>query len=297
MLEHNISAYNFFQAVQLLTENQSKNLEKLFFKASPSMRFFATDIISLEEKQKIILTVSFLSIAGPMGLLPLHYTEALLKKLQQKETSLIDFLDIFHHQAIKLFYLAWKKYRLYLDENILNHLLLKLTGFSQFEDKKLLFYTQYFANQHRTPEVLSQLLSDYFSIPVKIISLKGEWLEIEDSQKTKLPSTLGVDMSIGTQVYFSNHKFRLQIGPLTLSQFKDFLPSQHSKREKLFHLIRLYIGPILNFDVQFFLYGNEIEPWKLTSENSTYSLGWNMWLNKKPFPQTVGDLIIKETRI
>ena len=44
-------------------------------------------------------------------MLPYCYTELILERLREKDTSFASFLDIFNHRMISLFYRAWEKYR------------------------------------------------------------------------------------------------------------------------------------------------------------------------------------------
>jgi type VI secretion system protein ImpH len=48
---------------------------------------------------------------GPSGVLPYNYTELVIDRLRNKDRALAEFLDIFHHRMISLFYQAWEKYR------------------------------------------------------------------------------------------------------------------------------------------------------------------------------------------
>ena len=56
------------------------------------------------------MIVSFLGLIGPIGALPRHYTETMLERIREKDFSLRDFLDLFNHRLISLFYRAWEKY-------------------------------------------------------------------------------------------------------------------------------------------------------------------------------------------
>ncbi len=66
------------------------------------------------------------------GVLPHHYTELVIRRLQLRDTSLRDFLDVFHHRALSFFYRAWKKYRPPLGSTALT-LSLKLNNVSDEE--------------------------------------------------------------------------------------------------------------------------------------------------------------------
>ena len=71
-----------------------------------------------EERPNPLLTVTFLGLYGPSGVLPTHYTQ-LLMDIQRdvrgpERRSLRDWLDLFNHRFISLFYRAWEKYRFHL---------------------------------------------------------------------------------------------------------------------------------------------------------------------------------------
>lgn len=82
------------------------------FRTTVSRAFPATEIVSLRPTRRASLpemVVSFMGIVGPSGVMPDHYTEMLRELELIGETANHEFLDLFLHRALSLFYRAWKK--------------------------------------------------------------------------------------------------------------------------------------------------------------------------------------------
>jgi len=117
--------FGFFQAVRVLERmfpdrrpvggDSPPAQEAVRFRALLSMAFPPSQIFDLQEyednRHPAELTVSFIGLTGPMGALPRYYTEMLLERARHKDHTLRDFLDLFNHRLISLFYRAWEKNR------------------------------------------------------------------------------------------------------------------------------------------------------------------------------------------
>jgi type VI secretion system protein ImpH len=124
--------FDFFQAVRVLERLAPKRSavgldatpadEVARFRAHLSMGFPPSQIVALEppvdDRPNPLLTITFLGLYGPSGVLPTHYTQLLLDIQRDvrgpERRSLRDWLDLFNHRFISLFYRAWEKYRFYL---------------------------------------------------------------------------------------------------------------------------------------------------------------------------------------
>lgn len=121
--------FDFFQAVSLLEaiypQRQSVGTAGghtpavRFAANSSSSSFAASSIYEIQpatEKSPVArMTVGFMGLTGPAGLLPQHYTE-LLQRIEFEATgpqkyALRDWFDLFNDRLIALFYRSWKKYR------------------------------------------------------------------------------------------------------------------------------------------------------------------------------------------
>ncbi len=124
-----VCAFDFFEAIRLLTRLHAKDRvligldgpppqEIVRFLAHVSLNFPASAIqrlVRASPDQPGRMTVNFLGLTGPSGVLPRHYTERLFVEGRGEERhALRDWLDLFNHRLISLFYRAWEKYRFYL---------------------------------------------------------------------------------------------------------------------------------------------------------------------------------------
>jgi type VI secretion system protein ImpH len=124
--------FDFFQAIRVLERLHPDRVpvgldgpparEIARFRAHLSMAFPPSQIIALdapdEERPNPLLTVTFFGLYGPSGVLPTHYTQLLMDLVRDvrgpERRSLRDWLDLFNHRFISLFYRAWEKYRFHL---------------------------------------------------------------------------------------------------------------------------------------------------------------------------------------
>lgn len=124
-------AFDFFQAVRILEKLQPDRCpvgrtgpaqrEVVRFRAHQSLSFPASAIYDVQPSPSgglPVMTVTFLGLTGPSGVLPRHYTELLLNL--ERDTKgpekhvLRAWLDLFNHRMISLFFRAWEKYRFYI---------------------------------------------------------------------------------------------------------------------------------------------------------------------------------------
>jgi len=117
--------FGFFQAVRVLAKLRPQRRavgadappwrEAVRFRAHQSMSFPVSEIFDIafadDGARPTELTVSFMGLTGPMGALPRWYTELMLERTRLKDFTLRDFLDLFNHRLVSLFYRAWEKNR------------------------------------------------------------------------------------------------------------------------------------------------------------------------------------------
>src|SRR5690606_35714064 len=110
--------FDFFQAVRLLEFMQpgrepvgggrAAGREAVRFRSAHSLAFPASDVVEINppraEGDVPEMTVSFIGLAGANGPLPRPFAELVVERIARKDRGLRDFLDIFHHRLISLFY-------------------------------------------------------------------------------------------------------------------------------------------------------------------------------------------------
>lgn len=120
--------FNFFQAVRLLElweaerapvgHDAAPQQEVVRFGSHASVEFPASQIDDIaaarDETHPARMTVNFFGLIGPVSALPQHYTEIVLERLARKDRVLLEFLDLFNHRLISLFYRAWEKYQFWI---------------------------------------------------------------------------------------------------------------------------------------------------------------------------------------
>jgi type VI secretion system protein ImpH len=266
------------------------------------------------------MITSFLGLTGPNGALPQHYTTLLIERVRAKDFALRDFLDLFNHRLISLFYRAWEKYRFAIAyerhelegaegrDDLFTACLYCLVGLGtaglrgrlQFDDEAFLFYAGYFAHFPRSALALEIMLGDYFELPVRLEQFQGQWLYLSRDDRSCLPSSqwpqgrhnqVGASVVLGERVWDVESKFRVRLGPLGYRAFCRFLPFGDALRP-LGQMVRSYVGPQFDFDVQPVLKAAEV-PWcRLGGDGADPSrLGWNTWLRSRPFERNVDDAV------
>jgi type VI secretion system protein ImpH len=342
--------FDFFQAVRLLEHRRRERArqelgqshrpvghddprhEIVAFRAHPSLSFPAGAISQIREAvggpgadheaPPPELVVAFLGLTGPSGVLPRHYTELLIQRIREKDYSLRDFLDLFNHRVISLFYRAWEKYRLpigyersQLDDparepDLVTRSLYCLVGFGteglrgrlEVDDEVFLHYSGHFAHFPRTALSLECLLEDYLEMPARVLQVQGQWLNLDSDDQSFMPSArypkgrnnqLGVNLVVGEWIWDIQSKFRLRLGPLSWRQFQSLMPNGTALRP-LCQITRTFVGPDLDFDVQPVLRAKEVPPCRLDprSEEGPY-LGWNTWMLCQPFRHPVDDAVFE----
>jgi type VI secretion system protein ImpH len=284
------------------------------FQTCPNLSFPSGEIQAIEQAEKPsgrtqwTMTVNFMGLTGAIGVMPYHYTELLLQRLKIKDTALTHFLDMFNHRTISLFFQAACKYRLPVeyerkklhplpaaDKDSQTQALLSLIGLgtrrltaSLFtRDESLVYYGGLFSQTVRNVAGLKQILQHHFNIPVEIKQFVGQWLELIDDVRSRLPwrnnpqgrnVCLGRSAMLGRHGWYAQGKIRIVLGPLNLEQLQLFAPGTRALKA-LSEIVHLYVGMELDYD--FIIRVRRCDmPLRIQLRGSKPPVvGWNTWLS------------------
>lgn len=295
--------------------------EAIRFGARQTLSFPAAEVASVELQdpergQRWRVMLNLIGLTGAMGVLPQHYSELVLRRRRQKDRSLEHFLNLFNHRTASLFYRACIKYRLPLQ--IERHRLLRAPGpapptlalmsllglateglFDRLHvgDQALVRYAGLFNQQVRTPGNLVQILRSHFGIPVAVRQFIGQWQELIDDVRSRLPdidnpngrnAVLGRSAMLGRRGWFAQGKIQIILGPLCKRQLKRFAPGTDTLKA-LNELVRLYVGMEIDYELVIRLYHRDIPEKTRLQRDEPPIMGWNTWLRSKPRARPAAD--------
>ena len=247
------------------------------------------------------LTVGVMGLTGPMGVLPEHYTERVVERRRAKDMALPEFLDLFNHRALSLFWRAWAKYRLPVafeaDDGRLgdafSRALASLSGLGvagePVRDEAILSMAGLLARRVRSPGALKRLVAGVYALPVEVVELQGRWVAIEPADRTRLGSArgagafarLGSDAVLGDAVWDVSSRVRVRVGPLSLAMFRSFFAAD-GPRASMTDTIRRAVGGTMDFTIQLVLARAEVPALRLDDTAQPALLGQTTWLLAEP---------------
>jgi type VI secretion system protein ImpH len=290
--------------------------ESIRFTSHQSLSFPSSEINRVKRTKKKSglnqwqMQVKIMGLTGPMGVLPFHYSELILDRQKQKDETMARFFDLFNHRTLSLFFEASVKYRLPLqyERNQLHQQanqqrdsqtqsLLSLIGLGtpgltnrlHSSDESLIYYGGLFSQKIRTASNLQQILRSHFNIPVEIDQFVGQWQELIDDVRARLPDRdnprgrnvcLGRTAMLGKKGWFAQGKIRIVLGPLNKSQLKKFAPGTDALKA-LNELVSMYIGMENDYEFKIRIKKSDIPHETCLSKSTPPIIGWNTWLPDK----------------
>ncbi len=263
----------------------------------PSLTFAPREIAEVGEVDgRLKLRLYGLGMLGPNGPLPIHVTEiARDRKENRRDSTLVDFLDIFHHRYLTLFYRAWSSSQAAAgldrpNDERFSFYIASLFGqdTSEIKGRRLPAHARISASAHlvreaRNPDGLRATLAQFFGVPVAIDEHVWHWIEVDPAEHSRLgkpgaPSVLSVGAMLGEHVPDRQHKFRIVVGPLDIGEYLRFTP-QGADLPLLVEWVRAFIGYEYVWELELRIKAQGAPPAVIGGPER---LGWSGWLGTSP---------------
>ncbi len=287
-LHEDICSFNFFKAVHLLEgygrgrpmgKALSPGKDPVRFRVRPGFTFPASDISSLQNghvHSDPVVTVNFMGLIGPSGVLPHWYNSHAQDLNHKKDYALTDFLDLFHHRLISLFYLAWKKYR--LPENYrpdggdpISRCLSGYIGldeqtqkadpeFARVSRRRLIYFAGLASRNVPTVSAVEAIIANATGVPIRVEQFVERMLPVHEQDRTRLGcanGTLSQDALCGGRIRNITAFFEVTLGPMSWKKYIAFQP--RSRNLALVRkLITFIVGLEYEFEIRLVIKGPEI---------------------------------------
>lgn len=271
---------------------------KIRFQSNTSLSFQKSEINSLEfihENEKIIciITLNFHGIFGSSSPLPSHYSEMVMKSLDEDKV-LYDFLNLFNHHLQRFIYPIWEKHRYYiqykkdLSDRFSKYILsflginVNLKNSTTLDLAKLIPYIGLLSMKQKSIGSLTSILRHYLSY--KEISIQECVLaqyEIPSWQHCALGQSnisLGGDFLIGQTITSRNTKFRITLENATIKELVQY-SILGEKSQQVKDLITFALNEHLEHEICIKINENEKKQWQMEQNNHCY-IGVNCWIGQ-----------------
>ncbi|AOJ33834.1 type VI secretion system baseplate subunit TssG [Burkholderia metallica] len=270
-------------------------LEPFRLGQQPSLAFAPREIANAQESDgRLKVRLFGLGTLGPNGPLPIHVTEiAKDREDSRRDTTTVDFLDLFHHRFFTLLYRAWASSQ-------------STAGLDRKENERFSFYiaclvgqdvgeisrrplpsharlaaTAHLVREARNPDGLRATLERYFGVPVTIAENVFHWIEIDPADLGRMgrpgaTATMGQGAMLGRVAPDRQHRFRIVIGPVDLDAYLRFTP-QGEDLPRLVEWVRAFVGYELGWELELRIKPESAPPAVMGGRQR---MGWSGWLGR-----------------
>ena len=312
--------FGFFQAVRLLYgahgfdgRGNGARPGPLRFTTPANLSFPPSELDAIEASETATrVRVNFMGLTGPSGVLPRSYTELLIARRVDRDRSAQEFLDLFNHRLVALFWLAWAKHRPEIGRefgfrNSVLRYLEHVVGLgtpalqarlhpgrskSGTRDKPLpgaalVYFSGLISQRPHGERAIAQVVSAVVGAPVQASGCLGTWQDIASDARTRLGAStnrLGHGCVLGARYWDRQTTLRLTIGPIDRNKFNALLP-RGARLADVIELCRFLTGLALDLRVRLSLRADQVPPLRLGGRDADRpQLGWNTWLRGRTDP-------------
>ncbi|NWA25921.1 type VI secretion system baseplate subunit TssG [Pseudomonas gingeri] len=245
--------------------------------------------LRLREGRAALLAVNFFGLTGANGPMPLHFSEDVLsRQINHGDSTLANFLDVFHHRLLSLLYRSWARVRpvVWADRPADDRFADYVSAFSPGESRALPSATRFYApqliDQRRSAAGLLALVRDLLRLPVALSTLGRHRTVLAFDERLQLgrrreSARLGGAALLGRRLWNIQHGFCLHLGPLSWADYQHLLPGGRYF-EALCQLVECYVGPALQWDLDLRLESGQRPGLRL---GAPQGLGRGCWLGHR----------------
>jgi len=257
------------------------------------------------------LRQAFFGYMGPNGPLPLHLSDFIRERTRNHgDPTWLAFLDGFAHRFSLYFYRAWAQARPAVgmdrpQEDGFRRRLGALVGVGtaarcgrdEVPDDARLYFSGWLGRQVHSTEAVERVLTRYFDVPVRLEPWVGHWMALPASDLTRLgrggaAGALGAGAMLGSRAWDRQHRVRLHVGPLSLAEYRRFLPTG-AARPQLQRWMQQLLADELFWDAQLVLHKAQVPDTRLgRHRGNAPRLGWVSWLGAGPRRRDAADVRI-----
>ena len=329
LVREQIERFEFVQAVRLLEHLAPERApvgfdhdpleEVVRFRSDVSLVFPQSDVQRFEPAEEGApprVTVNFMGVATPasFGSLPQRYAETILEvERDQKNAALRDFLDLFNHRLVSLFFRASARRlpALQIERGEANAFELALSavlglgtpGLAErfsLPDRALKGHAGLLSRRPISALALESLLRSLFELPVEVRQFQPRRFHMESDDRNRLGvgnCTLGEDFYLGSEVTLVDASLRVAVGPVDRARFERLLPIGADYRA-LVEVTRFALRDGPAFDLQLALEADEVPELRIgDDEVAEGRLGWSAWLAGAKRTEPAADAVLVPTAV
>lgn len=303
------TSFDAFQAIRLLHRlapqrpvvgrSLDPREEPLRFASNVTFEFSASDLQRIDEPRQPggvpRVLVNYLGLATPAskGSLPVWYSRLLLDAERDGNRAMRDFLDLFNHRLLSLFFRARLKHEFAVQYELerggaVRRVLGALVGLGtrgvterlRLDPRALLRHVAVFVRKPASAAGIVLVLQAWFGVPFEIDPFVLQLVPLETGEQTRLDGSraLGRDVVLGRGVLSTQGCFRLRVGPLDHETFREFLPGG-ARLPDLQELVRTMVGAEFDYDLRLVLREDAVPRLRLGGDPASAGrLGWSSWL-------------------
>ena len=286
--------------------------EPIRFSQEISLRFAPSTLHSIRRSEagQFEVDVRFFGLCGPQGPMPMFVSEeAIRRRLDEKDTALDEFLDIFNDRMIAHFYRAWAIHQFCVAADAgaverFDRYVGSLAGFGVAEERARgsigagakLHYTGLLRLETKPAGSLEALLADDLDATVQLEPFVGRWVDIPVPMRCRLGDAsygtrLGVSAVVGERAWEVRQRFGLRVGPIDYEKFRRLLPGA-ALQKRMAEWVFLFNGSEFACEATLVLRADEVPPPILgDGERDKCRLGRTLWLTSKPFSHDPDDAV------